>query len=108
MELATKPDNRQNTDAMPDANPVIAQRIKTLRRVLGMNQTEFAAYIGVARTTIVNIEAGGQRGLPRTVADKIRQRCHVTTDWLYWGDVRGLPYQLARDLEENDTTARSA
>src|SRR5262245_11973330 len=108
MELATKLDNCQNAPEMPDANPIIAQRIKTLRAVLGMNQTEFAAYIGVARTTIVNIEAGGERGLPRTVADKIRQRTHVTTDWLYWGDQRGLPYQLARDLEEKAKIARSA
>jgi transcriptional regulator with XRE-family HTH domain len=84
---------------MGETNRAVAQRIKLLRRVLGMNQSQFATFLGVQQQRLSNVE-NGINPLSRDLAFRIRERTGVTTDWLWFGDARGMPYQLARDLEE--------
>jgi transcriptional regulator with XRE-family HTH domain len=86
-------------------NETAAQRVRLLRRVLGLNQITFAKFLGVTHSTISQIE-GGHRDLPIRIAGKIREKTGVTADWLWWGDSRGMPYQLICDLQAATEKAR--
>lgn len=86
-----------------DDRQVVGNRLKLLRHVLGVSQVEFAASIDTHVTAISNIEHG-RRGLPTAVALRIKRRWGIDPLWLWEGDTRNLPYQLARDLEAGNTT----
>lgn len=81
----------------------VVRRIKALRKLRGMNQAAFAAFLGVPAQRLNNIETGRQP-LSRDLAGKIRAKTGATTDWLWFGDARGLPHQLARELEEAESS----
>ena len=91
---------------MPGPDDPVAQRVRLLRGVLRMNQAAFAVHLGVPPQRLNNVETGTQP-LARELAFIIRAETGATTDWLWFGDARGLPYQLARDLEEAAEKART-
>lgn len=61
----------------------IADRLKEARQELGWNQAQLAAQVGVAQSTIGNIEAG-QRKRPRELLS-IAKALGVSAEWLETG-----------------------
>lgn len=62
-----------------------------------MNQADFAETLGISFNTWNNYERG--YSIPeRDIAFKIKDRYHVTLDWILEGDPRGLPHQLYEQL----------
>jgi transcriptional regulator with XRE-family HTH domain len=65
------------------------RRIRLLRKLLGMNQTEFVDHIGIAYKKWNHYE----RGYPvsRETAFRLREKIEwFSTDWLWHGDTRAL------------------
>lgn len=60
------------------------QRIKKLRKMLGLTQTEFGRRIGVAGNTVTNYEAG-LRVPKKSVLLMMSKEFHVNIDWLKTG-----------------------
>ncbi len=61
------------------------ERIKELRRHLGLTQQEFAAKIRIDRSAIANYERG-TRAPGNTVIDQICQKYGVSEEWLRTGE----------------------
>ena len=59
-------------------------RIKELRKSLGLNQTEFGARIGVGQTAIAGYESGN-RGLSDAIIKSIVREFGVNETWLRTG-----------------------
>lgn len=62
----------------------IGQRIKELRKALGMTQEDFAFKIGTARNTIANYEIGRREPTGQTIRSICRE-FHVDYIWLTQG-----------------------
>ena len=73
------------------------QRIKLLRKELGLTQQEFADKLGIKRTTIGNYELGRNEPVD-SVISLICDRCHVNETWLRTGD-GDMFEQVSRDDE---------
>ena len=75
------------------------RRLKAAREHLGLNQKVMANEIGVERTALTNWEGGNR--LPDVLAMvRLMQRFGITLEWVYAGALAGLPYDMARSLEE--------
>lgn len=61
------------------------ERIKALRKQLGMTQTEFAQKVGLSQNYVWMIERGDRSPSDRTVADICRE-FNVREEWLRTGD----------------------
>ena len=76
-----------------------AQRMLLLRTIMAPTAKVFAKRLGIDSTQWSQIENGGP--ISKEVAFKIRRGCPgVTLDWIYFGDMSGLPVALARQLGE--------
>ena len=73
--------------------------MRLLRRTTGLNQTEFAKRLGVARNVWANVEGEFSR-IGVDTALKLCQKYLVSLDWVYRGDTSQLPHGLAVKLEE--------
>ena len=60
------------------------ERIKQLRKHLGLNQTDFGAKIGIKQTSIANYESGTRVPLDTVVASICRE-FGVSEQWLRYG-----------------------
>ena len=88
---------RMNMDASPAARRMIGARLKRLREFLGYKtQTSFAESVGLQRHRYVQYETG-ERLLTIDAAAAIRAKTNCPIDFLYFGDIHGLPASL-RDL----------
>jgi len=68
---------------MPKNNTEIGQRIKKIRKGLGINQTEFGGQFGLTSVAISRYERGR---IPNgELLEKIARLGHVTVDWLLTG-----------------------
>jgi transcriptional regulator with XRE-family HTH domain len=75
----------------------IGLRLRALRVAAGYgdrNQHEFAAYCDIAPQTWNNYELGKRTPAREEVA-KIRHATQVTMDYVYFGDMKGVPLDLA-------------
>lgn len=80
-------------------NAAIARRLKLLRALRGMQQKEFALYVGIAATTYNNYE----KEVNQIIIDnafKIAEKMQVTVDWIYSGNPIGVSSQRLQELEE--------
>jgi transcriptional regulator with XRE-family HTH domain len=59
-------------------------RIKELRKELGLNQTEFGEKLGVKQTTIAGYENGSRQPLD-TVISSICREFNVNEEWIRYG-----------------------
>lgn len=64
---------------------MIGERIKTLRKALGLSQTDFAARIGTVQNTITGYETG-RREPSNQVLTLICREFRVSVDWLRTGE----------------------
>lgn len=79
---------------MVDPPEVIGPRLKSLRRALEIDtQVEFAQAIGVEKNTY-NPWEKGSRPLTFEGACLIRKRFNISLDYLYFGELEGLPAWL--------------
>ena len=60
------------------------ERIKQLRKHLGLNQTDFGSKIGIKQTSIANYESGTRAPLDTVVASICRE-FGVSEQWLRYG-----------------------
>lgn len=77
-------------------------RIKEIRKTLGMTQQEFADRLGIKRTTIGNYEAGRNDPVDAVIS-LICDRCNVNEKWLRTGDG-----EMFRKIDEFDEFYRLA
>lgn len=83
----------------PDILEAVGARLKRTREALpgSPSQYELAAKLNVSRTTWSNWEQGEKLPDP-VVMVRLKERFGVTLDWIYSGDARGLPHELAETL----------
>lgn len=79
--------------------PAIAARMRLLRQVTGLTQTDFARSIDTSRTVWNNVETEFAR-IGVDTAMRVRDRYRVTLDCIYFGDNQSLPHGLAKKVEE--------
>lgn len=73
----------------------LAQRIKILRKQLGMSQTEFATEIGITQTSLSQIE-GEKNGISYDVYKAIVSRFNIDPLWLMDGEGEMIRSEQAR------------
>lgn len=78
------------------------ERIKQLRKELGLNQTLFAAKINRSQNTIANYEIGNLNIPDRTITDICRE-FNVNEQWLRTGE--GLMFNPPKDTDTELTNA---
>jgi transcriptional regulator with XRE-family HTH domain len=78
----------------PDKLKEVGRRLRTARLALGLDQQEMADALTVARTTYSNWEVGIRPPESFAMA-RLEERFGVTMSWIFLGDLRGLPYELA-------------
>lgn len=72
-------------------------RIKELRKSLGLSQTEFGARLGIKQTTVAGYETGGRSPIDAVVS-LICREFNVSEHWLRTGEGE-MFVQLSRDEE---------
>lgn len=93
-----RPRTRKNPNDLPYAE--IGRRLKQLREALGdkyKNQTAFAKAIGVAPSTYSPWENGKRRPEIEN-ALVMKEKFHVTLDYIYAGDTGGLSIKLEQAI----------
>ena len=76
----------------------VADRLERLRKALGFkSQKSFADAIGVEYQTYNKWAKGDRMPDPMVMSD-LHYKFGVSLDWLYAGDMSGLPYHLAQKL----------
>lgn len=84
----------ESTTSEPWEPPVLAPRLIAAREALGYNKADFADAIGIDRSSYTKIEKGQKPLLPRE-AHRIWQLFHVDLNYLYLGELGGLPSHLS-------------
>jgi transcriptional regulator with XRE-family HTH domain len=80
----------------------IATRLRITREAFGLGQNEFARRAGIASNTYNQYEQG--KNVPRLdIANQICDEYGITLDWIYRGDISGLPLHIANLLKRSDT-----
>lgn len=77
----------------------VGRRIKKLRGLLELDQTPFAQQAGISQPRLSHYETG-LRILSLKVALALCDTYRVSLDWLYRGDVSGLPHWMAIKLND--------
>jgi len=89
------------------SNRDIAMRLDALIKALGLNQSNFAALVGVSQPALNNYLKGLRR--PEIdVAIAIQAKTGVTLDWLYLGNRSGLPARLLEILPDLSDQSQKA
>jgi len=83
----------------PDMRTVdaVARRLRVLRKALGLQQAQIADRADIKRNAYNQYDKGG-RALTLAPALKLCETFGVTLDWLFRGDLTGLPHGLAVDI----------
>lgn len=77
----------------------VAHRLRLTREALGIEQGQFADRLGFERNRYNQYDTGA-RALTLIPAIKICDEFGVTLDWLFRGDISGLPFGLATRISE--------
>jgi len=76
------------------------QRLRAARQAVGYETArDFAVALDIEESALSNYERGIRRP-PNDVLQRIRDRTKVTADYLYFGDISGLPLGLYAKLRE--------
>ena len=82
---------------------IVAPRLTALREALGLSKAEFSDMIEIDRSSYTKIEKGEKPLLPRQ-AYKIYERFGVDMNYIYLGQVGGVPQRLSKALTANLST----
>lgn len=75
----------------------IAKRLRATREALELKQREFAGLAGIAANTYNQWEKGERRpGLDQAI--RLADAHRITLDWIYLGDMSGLPLKISVKL----------
>ncbi len=77
----------------------VGRRVADVRDALGLDQVGLAKSLGISQQRLNNYERGF-RMFDIELAVIIARKHGVTMDFVYWGDLRGLPLHLASKLGE--------
>ena len=75
----------------------ISERLRLVRSVFGLTQKEFAELAGLSQPTYTSWESGKNR-ISVSGAIKLRAKYSVTLDFIYCGNVAGMPEDLLNKL----------
>lgn len=75
------------------------ERIRRLRKTLGLTQKEFAARVGLKQNTITTYEAGRNEPIP-SVINLICKEFHVSEKWLRTGEGEMFEAQPSSPIDE--------
>lgn len=76
----------------------IAERLQSLRKVMGLTQVAMCELAGCSTQEWNNWEKARKRiGVDNAI--RVSTATGVSLDWIYLGDVRGLPYELATKIQ---------
>lgn len=75
-------------------------RLRVLRMSYRLSIKEFAELLDI-RPNSLNLYELGERSIPPFFVKKLRQATDVTSDWLYFGDVKNLPARLLSIVEKH-------
>jgi len=85
---------------------MVAHRLRALREALGLTRAEFADAIELDRSSYTKVEKGVKLLLPHT-AYRIWQLYSVDMNYVYLGQVGGVPSNLSKRLMPALTTAQA-
>lgn len=77
----------------------IGERLKVTREALGLNQAQIARRVGVSLQAWNNCERGRQR-VSIDMAIKLIRTIGVSFEWIFLGDPKYLPHDLAIKIEQ--------
>lgn len=85
----------------------VAARLRQTREAFRMKPSEFADNAGIARNAYAQYESG-QR-LPRLdIAIKLCSTYGLTLDWIFRGEMAGLPFNVAKTLQDHPAKSLAA
>lgn len=81
-------------------------KIRLLRGMVNMGQTEFARNLGIPRTSLINYEKGG--AIPASFVEKLREKYSVNTTWFMYDEgemfIVKTPEEVRNELLNEKTT----
>jgi phage repressor protein C with HTH and peptisase S24 domain len=77
-------------------------RIRQIREILELNQTDFARNLGIPRTSLINYEKGGT--IPSSFLDKLKTVFSVNIDWFMYGN--GKPFDPPEEEQDKSGLKR--
>jgi transcriptional regulator with XRE-family HTH domain len=85
--------------ANPESIDAAADRLKITRLALGLSQAEICRQTDITVQAWNNAETGDNR-LTVDNALRVCRRYGVSLEWLFRGDIRGVPAELARRIAQ--------
>lgn len=82
---------------LPHDPIMVARRLMSLRTALSLSKAEFADSIGLDRSSYTKVEKGVKPLMP-PIAFKIWQLYSVDMNYIYLGQVGGVPSSLSKKL----------
>jgi transcriptional regulator with XRE-family HTH domain len=76
---------------------MVGRRLEQSLIAIGKKPAEIARLFGISQQRLSNYITGA-RPLDIEVAMKLSARFGITLDWLYMGDIRSLPYEIAQRI----------
>lgn len=86
------------TSRDPQWQQEVGQRLVISRAALGVRAVQLANYLHISAQRLSNYERGS-RPLDLDVAVRLCNRYGLTLDWIYRGQIAGLPTMLADRIE---------
>lgn len=77
----------------------VGHRLRLAREALGLKAVKLATSLGISQQRLSNVERGS-RPLDMEIAMALSEKHGITMDYLYRGDFRGLPLELATRISE--------
>ena len=75
----------------------VGERLRIAREALGLEQRELAAQFEIDHTKLSHWERGRHYPAPAFIA-RLWERHRIPADWIYLGEVSGVPHRLADSL----------
>lgn len=93
----------EELSAMQPIHPLlVARRLTAIRAALGLNKADFADSLEIDRSSYTKIEKGQKPLLPKD-AYRIFERYAVDLNFIYLGQVGGLPAKLSKSITSHLT-----
>ena len=88
-----------NLPGMDDARhkQQVGERLRIAREAIGLEQREMASQFGIDHTKLSHWERGKHYPAPAFIA-RLWERHRIPADWIYLGEVSGVPHRLADNL----------
>lgn len=77
----------------------LGERLRLTREALSLTQVALCRRTGISTQAWNNYERGAKR-ISVDNAIKLRQRLGIPLDWIYCGDMRAVPLEVATKLQE--------